>query len=242
MIQLVRSHNTTALANVMATGLSPNPCNSHGESLLHNICRRGFVDMLQVLLHHGASVQVADDYGRTPLHDACWAAEPAFATVKLLLERDPRLFHLMDTRGHVPLNYVREEHWPAWVQFLEDSKDVYWPPLPVGEKQGPPTLAVAAAGSATRTLPDPFPALSPELARMVASGRMKASEAQLLCRHDDPTESLTEEDDDSFFSSEDDDSYFGSSDYESEDDEIMEDLSGLLHSFQQACVSRQPTR
>lgn len=63
-----------ALLRTMEAGLSPSPCNAYGESLVHLICRRGDADMLQVMLDMGTDIAVADDFGRTLLHDACWAA------------------------------------------------------------------------------------------------------------------------------------------------------------------------
>ena len=106
------------LKEVLACGLSPNPCNSFGESLIHTVSRCGKHQVLQVFIDNGCSLQVSDDYGRTPLHDACWAAEPAFETVELIMKADRRLFFMIDARSHLPLAYVRREHWDAWIGFL----------------------------------------------------------------------------------------------------------------------------
>lgn len=83
--------------------------------------------MLRVLLDAGSSVQVSDDYGRTPLHDACWTPNPNFETISLLLEKDPWLLSIADCRGSTPLAYVRKAHWGVWIGFLGAIVDRYWP-------------------------------------------------------------------------------------------------------------------
>lgn len=181
MISLIRRADLDALDELLSSGIiSPNPCNKFGESLIHMICRRGEHEALQVFLHHHCSLQVADDYGRTPLHDACWAAQPAFSTVQLILDGDPRLLHMSDSRGAVPLSYVRQEHWETWIQFLEAKKDVYWPVRDIAKEgeQGAPPLALLGAN--TKPVPNPKNALTVELTQMVASGRMRPEEAHLL--------------------------------------------------------------
>jgi hypothetical protein len=201
LIDLVKKNGVETLRNIFKSGVSPNPCNTFGESLLHMICRRGDVDLLKVLLECGTNLQVADDYGRTPLHDACWAAKPAFAVVDLILERDPRLLYMSDCRGALPLSYVRKEHWCEWVPYLEARKHTYWPVLTnntdtdsQAKAQAPPLLCTQGAN--TRPLRDPKDALTCEMAKMVVSGKMQPDEAQFL-KYD-----VTDEDDESRSSSE----------------------------------------
>merc|ERR1719203_136549 len=110
----------------MESGVSPNPCNVHGESLLHKICRTGDPKTLQILLDAGASVQVCDDFGRTPLHDACWRAEPCFEIIEMIVSRDMHLLHMTDVRGATPLSYVHRQHWSRWIEFIDSKKDVWW--------------------------------------------------------------------------------------------------------------------
>jgi ankyrin repeat protein len=73
LIEIVRAGEADLLHNMLQTGLSPNPCNQFAESLVHLVCRRGDAKCLQVLIDNGCSLQVADDYGRTPLHDGTFA-------------------------------------------------------------------------------------------------------------------------------------------------------------------------
>lgn len=91
--------------------------------------------MLRVLLDAGSSVQVSDDFGRTPLHDACWTASPNFETISLLLEKDPWLLSITDCRGSTPLGYVRKAHWAVWNGFLGAIIDKYWPPCGDEERE-----------------------------------------------------------------------------------------------------------
>jgi hypothetical protein len=178
MIGLVRSGDAKTLESILPCGISPNPCNSFGESLIHNVCRRGDDELLKIFVDNGCALNVCDDYGRTPLHDACWAAEPAFKVVKMILEKDVRLFHMIDSRDRLPLGYVREEDWPDWIDFLESHKDVYWPKRNALEEETPPSLTQEGCNS--NPIKDPPNALTIELATLVASGRIKPAEAVFL--------------------------------------------------------------
>jgi hypothetical protein len=178
-VDLVKSGKHQELQAALASGLSSNPCNEHGESLLHNVCRCADSELFLVMLEAGCDVQVSDDCGRTPLHDACWAAQPSFAIVEKLLERDIGLLYMADGRGSLPLSYVRRQNWSAWLQFFALKKDVYWPkatgvPLP-------PPLALQQPH--TRPVPSPTQPLTLELAGMVANGRM--TPARMLLDDDD---------------------------------------------------------
>jgi Ankyrin repeats (3 copies) len=210
----------------LESGVSPNPCNSYGESLLHMVCRRGDDDLLKIMLDVGSSVQVADDYGRTPLHDACWAATPSFATVELIANLDITLFHMTDSRGAVPLSYVRREHWPEWIEFLESKKDTWWPPVR-GVDQ--PSVLVDVAPN-ERPIPEPENALSIELAGMVASGVMTPAEAKLLQEEDEAEDDSEDSDDEEEDSDDDDDEEDGSDDdseCSSEDEDDDEEYKGM---------------
>jgi Ankyrin repeats (many copies) len=178
LIDLIRDGNTEAVQEVLGLGLSPNACNQHGESIVHSVCRRSDVQMLDVLIHAGCDIQISDDCGRTLLHDACWAAEPNFPLVEKLLEKDLRLLYMMDARGNLPLSYTRKIHWSDWLQFLQSKKDVYWPRgNPTGICDAP-ELVLALPNS--RPLRNPTISLSLELTRMVAGGKLKPKEAHFM--------------------------------------------------------------
>ena len=218
LIGLVRQNNVQAFQEIIKSGVSQNPSNSHAESFVHMVSRRGNAALLKILLENGASVQISDDYGRNPLHDACWAAEPAFDVVKMILERDVRLFHMIDARGHSPLNYVRKDHWAEWVEFLDAHMDVYWPQQDAQSEQEPPSLVSEEPN--TRPLADPVNVLDLQLVKMVAGGRMKPYEAVLLDKEgeDDGTIGTIDDDSSSYYSSDDEDQSYYSSDEEEEED------------------------
>lgn len=75
LIQAVRRSDTSVVEKMLEKGISANPCNAFGESILHTICRRGDNELLKIFLKYGGCVQVCDDFGRTPLHDACWTSK-----------------------------------------------------------------------------------------------------------------------------------------------------------------------
>ena len=93
---------------------------------MHMACRRGDCVLVKHLVALGASMQVSDDFGRTPLHDACWTPEPCFDVVIYFLQHDIRLLRLLDRRGSSPLAYVRNEHHPIWCAFFDSQKDNFW--------------------------------------------------------------------------------------------------------------------
>jgi Ankyrin repeats (3 copies) len=218
VIDLIRTANEPGLQQVMELGLSPNACNTHGESILHNICRRGDVGMFDIVLQAGCAIQVSDDNGRTPLHDACWAATPNFPMVEKLLERDIRLLHMADNHGHLPLSFTRQDHWSEWLQFLESKKDVYWPRVSSHDKTVPPELTLSMPHS--RPIPDPKDSLSLALARMVAESKLTPKEAYILKTYGTDGDPVSESDDD-----DDDDDSTTDSDSDSDDDST-EDTTG----------------
>jgi ankyrin repeat protein len=223
IIDAVKRGDEEELRNFVSCGLSPNACNEHGESLIHMACRKGESSCLNVLVEYGATLQVADDYGRTPLHDACWAPEPNFEIVEVLLQKDVRMLNLLDGRKQTPLSYVRREIWKPWKKFLHSKIDQYWPQRDVAIEgpEAPPELVQQEPNS--RKIPVPKEALPLELASMVAQGKMDPAEAQFL-RHiddDDNTSSSSEEEGTQDDSSDSDES---DSDFSFDEDEMAEIL------------------
>mmetsp|Transcript_14335 Transcript_14335/g.20536 ORF Transcript_14335/g.20536 Transcript_14335/m.20536 type:complete len:436 (-) Transcript_14335:1473-2780(-) len=98
-------------------------CNKFGESILHMACRRGFTEVVQFLLMEGqTSVRIVDDYGRTPLHDACWTASPNPDLMTLLITLAPELLLVSDKRGHTPLQYAQRADYPTWISYLKQHE------------------------------------------------------------------------------------------------------------------------
>lgn len=210
----IRASDGITVRKMMDAGLSPNPCNQFGESLVHMVCRRGDHKVLRILLEAGCSVQVTDDYGRTPLHDACWRADPSFDTVQLILDSDKHLVQMMDCRGTAPLAYVKPENYQKWTDFLESKLDRFWPKRDVkteGEERPPPMVLRPPH---SLPIPDPEHALPVEVAVMVANGQMSPEEAMFLDESSDSESDYSDEDSD----------YSGSDDGEEYDAEEMREI------------------
>jgi len=217
----IRGSDASLLRRLMDAGLSPNPCNNYGESLVHMVCRRGDHKMLKIMLEAGCSLQVTDDYGRTPLHDACWRAQPSFEVVKLILNSDKNLLSLLDCRGASPLSYIKKESHGIWMDFLAENLDEYWPRRDTsteGEER-PPPLTLRQPHSLP--IPDPGHALPLEVAAMVANGRMEPEEAVFLDDSSDDSE-YDSEDDSSYDSDESDSDLSSDDEFDVDADEMAE--------------------
>lgn len=127
-------------------------------------------------MDRGCSVQICDDFGRTPLHDACWTSEPNFKIVELLLDTDVRLLHVVDCRGATPLAYIKRENWHKWKEFFHSKLEIYWftrDSESLGEEP-PPALSLEAPCS--RVLVDHDSPLSVVKAAELASGKISPHE------------------------------------------------------------------
>ena len=112
-------------------------CNRYNETIIHTACRRNAMKCLQYLLStyrneedtedKRSILQLMDDYGRNPLHDAFWTASPNYDIVKLVISICPDLLLLQDVRGFCPLHYVRKEYWASWRSFLNENVDMLRP-------------------------------------------------------------------------------------------------------------------
>lgn len=126
VVGAIRKRNVAKLREFVQQGVQLQCCNRFGESLLHMACRRGFADVVQFLLEEAkVSPFKKDDFGRTPLHDACWTTTPNLELMELLLKAsEPQMLLVQDVRGHTPLDYSRREHWEAWINFFSDRKEL----------------------------------------------------------------------------------------------------------------------
>ncbi|CAJ1963215.1 unnamed protein product [Cylindrotheca closterium] len=209
MNQAIITSDASLLRRLLDVGLSPNPCNDYGESLVHRVCRRGDHKLLRILLEKGCCLQIADDYGRTPLHDAFWKADPSAEVLNLILRADKDLIRLMDCRGFTPLNYVRKEAHGDMIDYLKSVMDEFFPDRTGKGPEPAPPLTKKKPN--TTPVPDPRMALTPQSAMLVASGEIEPEDA-------------LDWDDDSSYDSEydsDDDSY-SDSDSEFDQEELAE--------------------
>jgi hypothetical protein len=178
----VRQEDPQLLRDLLKVGLSPNACNKFGESIVHSVCRRGEAQKLQILLDHNCSIQVSDDYGRTPLHDACWQSDnPNFDVVRILLAIDRDLMFLTDIRGSTPFTYVKKDNHQAWMDFLQQELDHYWPKddgVVANKKDRVPPLIMEQPGS--RPLPSQITNLGLDVISLLATGQLSPTEPRLL--------------------------------------------------------------
>jgi len=125
----IRNQDMTTLRQFHAQGRPLKCSNQFGESLLHMACRKGMVEVTTFLVEE-ASVPfaVCDDYGRTPLHDACWAHTTNFELVDLILTQCPDLLYMEDKRGNTPLSYLKQQKWAAWAAYLESKPASFFQP------------------------------------------------------------------------------------------------------------------
>jgi len=127
IIRSIRSSNLDDLRIMVKSGKCMSACNRFSESIVHLASRSAEFHILEFIIRNGGDPSIVDDYGRTPLHDACWRAEPRFDVVTLLLATNVDLIRVVDVRGSSPLNYVRREHWLQWCAFIYHMKDKFWP-------------------------------------------------------------------------------------------------------------------
>jgi Ankyrin repeats (3 copies) len=120
----IRAGNLEALRELHEDGVSMRGCNAQGESMIHLACRLSKLDVVQFLIQDAhVSVQVCDDSGRTPLHDAAWTTKPNFDLIRLLLQMSPQLLFIQDKRHYSPLRYVPKSAWPEWRHFLQQEQE-----------------------------------------------------------------------------------------------------------------------
>lgn len=138
-LDAVRSRNIEKLKQFHKDGIPLKCSNRFGESILHLACRKGFHDVVDFLVNEAnVPVWVKDDFGRTPLSDACWTIEPNFDLMDVLISKAPDLLLVSDARGHTPLAYVRREHWEKWNEYLRTKENSLKPKkLGVSSKEKP---------------------------------------------------------------------------------------------------------
>jgi hypothetical protein len=185
-----RLSDMAELQSLLTCGISPTPCNEYGETLLHRICRKGGMNgatLLNVFLDAGSTIQVCDNRGRTPLHDACWCpmtSETGFELFHLIMHCDPWMLHLEDKQGLTPLDFVRQEQYSQWISFLDSIKDKYWPQREQESSDKEDMDKNSLINQLPNSCPvkDPPNALPLRVAEMVATGRLEPDEARLLVR------------------------------------------------------------
>eukprot|EP00554_Chaetoceros_debilis_P005540 CAMPEP_0194073192 /NCGR_PEP_ID=MMETSP0149-20130528/705_1 /TAXON_ID=122233 /ORGANISM="Chaetoceros debilis, Strain MM31A-1" /LENGTH=312 /DNA_ID=CAMNT_0038753169 /DNA_START=128 /DNA_END=1066 /DNA_ORIENTATION=- len=126
ILNAVRSQDVEKLEKLRSQG-HPMQCrNKFGESILHLACRRGFFKVVDFLVNVAKiSINIRDDYGRTPLHDACWVIKPDFDLITILIRSSPDLILIRDKRGFLPLQYVKKDQYAEWCDYLKKSEALF---------------------------------------------------------------------------------------------------------------------
>ena len=220
MIQAVKGYEVANFRRMVNAGLSPNACNAHGESLCHMVCRRGNMDLFRILLDANVDLLQSDDYGRTVLHDCCWASSPSFEIARILVTTDPTLLCLRDARGALPLSYVSKSNWGGWNKFIEHVVDEIFP-IDRQNKDDIPELCLRDPNS--RPVANPKNMIPHSLANMVANGLMHPYEVMIAmsASGEDETTVNTDSDDSDYDSEEDEDSF----DEDDDDDDDVSEVS-----------------
>lgn len=124
VLAAVRNGDVDQLRAFHQEGRNLKCSNKFGETLMHVACRKTLVSVVRFLVREvGMPVNIHDDTGRTPLHDAFWTPEPNEELIDLMLSHCPDLLFVQDKRGHCPLQYSRQSHWETWNSYLQSRKE-----------------------------------------------------------------------------------------------------------------------
>lgn len=98
-----------------------NECDQYGYSPLHYACRNGNLEMVELMLKHGAEVNKLTKSTRaTPLHRACYAGQNQI--VRLLLSTHSCDVSLQDVDGETALMKCwKQQQWPCFRVFVDYS-------------------------------------------------------------------------------------------------------------------------
>lgn len=201
LLDLVDNNDIKTLSKLLTEyGLSNNPCNYNGNTLLHYICSVGNVTCFGTLLEDiGCNIQIVNGLGQTPLHIICQQnrTELCCYMIEYILKYDIHSFHIKDIYGKCPLEYISNQYWILIKLFIESRKEEYWPIrnyIKDGEEV-PPSLTLLPPN--TNIIPDPkckwrSKKLSYiETLPLLASGMLNTSELILCTDEDDEKHFMT---------------------------------------------------
>ncbi|OQA31190.1 MAG: Ankyrin repeats (3 copies) [Betaproteobacteria bacterium ADurb.Bin341] len=99
-IEKIADHPEQLKSLVLSQKQNPNVPFENGKTLLHYAANRGYVEIVQLLLEHGAKLDVQDKNKKTPLHEAMAYHHDKVA--RLLIEKGANV-NLRDKEGKTPL-------------------------------------------------------------------------------------------------------------------------------------------
>ncbi|KAM7254883.1 hypothetical protein ACFE04_020124 [Oxalis oulophora] len=93
-----------------------------GDTALHLSCLYGHLPCVQLLLERGANMEVRDEEGGIPLHDACAGGFDAIIQLLINHANNPhcvsRMLDCVDSEGDTPLHHAARGEHLAIVRFL----------------------------------------------------------------------------------------------------------------------------
>ena len=167
VIKTVHERDCKTLKRLLSCGLSPNPCNQFGDSILNTVCKRGHEELFETLIDSGASVSTSDHFGRTPLHFVCWSSSVCFSTVEKILSLDVDMLRATDKVGKTSLDYISFDKWDEWNKFLIENQENFWP---INKKNHAFCSSTNYDTMKSLSLPDPNNALAEDIAKVISSG------------------------------------------------------------------------
>lgn len=188
LIRCLNENNLAEFEHMLDFGLSPNPCDKDGDSMVHLACRYGKADFLNCMVKHGCDLLISDKRGRTPLHEACSSSNPNFEIVEMLLSADPGFLQVADGRGTTPHMLVPRPQVSRWAHFLDRVQGTYWPVRSNRRRLLAQSPLLAQVAPNSRPLRTPQNAMTLEFAALVAKGRICPEEASSM--HDMSTSEL----------------------------------------------------
>jgi len=132
IIRMLRENSTLCLFQYASSR------GDEGETLIHMICKYCTrPDTLEIFLKQtGVDIRVSDEFGRTPLHYACWRDEPCFQMIdNMISSRDMiDMFLLTDLHGSAPLSYVPRNRWKQYISYINSKKNTWFLPKSINPK------------------------------------------------------------------------------------------------------------
>lgn len=98
--------------------------NQFGENLVHMACRISTLklEVLKFLVEEvKVPMNVRDNKGRTPLHNACMSAIPNFDNVEYIMKQEPKLAIFEDDKEKIPFDLIPHRCFERWTRFLSQK-------------------------------------------------------------------------------------------------------------------------
>jgi ankyrin repeat protein len=115
-----RGGDTELLRSYLNAGAPATLTNAAGDSLLMLAAYHGHEDAVQLILHHGADVNAANDRGQTPLAGAVFKGYTGVARVAAGRRCRPRRRNPLSAR-RCPCS-PGQRYWPSWASISGSAR------------------------------------------------------------------------------------------------------------------------